>query len=834
MSRLVDPTLCPDCRATLDASATCPACGLRLTGSLASELWRLMVDADRIVEQLRTLSGPATAPAVAAPAGTASAGGTPTVASLPRFPASAVPPARQRRLPAASVPVVLLSLGALCLLVAAVVFVAVTWSLLGLTGRTLVLLGLTSLLALIAVVLTHRELRGAAETFWIIVAGMLVVDLLGVQSAGLAGLDALDGRGTGALVGTSLLAMGLGVGAWARGQRVGRLYGAEAVAVAGALVICVTNVWGAENPAIACTLAVPVLAALFGGLRRELPVAAYGMGALALASWVGLFLIGWDRALETSELGAWWADLRAWPLLAAAVFAAAVVYLPTVPDAIRPVAAGLALVNLVLLATGPQSPGAETREVVVASAVLLALALLAAFAPRAWALGATALAGIGVLGAGLVLAVGPGDAFSDLDADGASAIDLALASPGPAAAAWTSGLLAGAVAATLLLLLRRVPPQHRVVAGGVVGAVAPAVLALGGLVLVLDHQPVLWTAVLAAGVATAVAAVAAWWVRDEPLAGLAGSATTAYLAGVSLYLAAANDLLIAITTSVFALVLAAGFALRERAGGDLSAAVAGALAVLLGAWALVSWGVQLDADESARAIALAVYAALVGVLAAPATRRATARVTLEATALLTAGLATAYTTDERTSAMVLTIVGSAICLVSIANRDRALLGWFGALVLGVATVMRVALDVRAPELYTLPAAVLLIAAGLWRLRTDPATHSFTVLGSGLTLALLPSLLLALDEPVSLRGALIGAAGVVTLGVGIHLRLAAPFVLGALTTGLLAVRHLEPYADAVPRWISLGGVGVALLLVGVTWEARRRNLETAGRYLTGLR
>ncbi len=60
------------------------------------------------------------------------------------------------------------------------------------------------------------------------------------------------------------------------------------------------------------------------------------------------------------------------------------------------------------------------------------------------------------------------------------------------------------------------------------------------------------------------------------------------------------------------------------------------------------------------------------------------------------------------------------------------------------------------------------------------------------------------------------------------------MLGAVTTGLLALRHLEPYADAVPRWISLGAVGLALLVVGVTWEARRRNLETAGRYLADLR
>ena len=108
------------------------------------------------------------------------------------------------------------------------------------------------------------------------------------------------------------------------------------------------------------------------------------------------------------------------------------------------------------------------------------------------------------------------------------------------------------------------------------------------------------------------------------------------------------------------------------------------------------------------------------------------------------------------------------------------------------------------------------------------------LGSGLTLALLPSLLLALDEPVSLRGALVGFAALVSLAWGVQQRLAAPFVLGALATAVLALRHLQPIADAVPRWVSLGLVGLALLVVGITWEARRRNVETAGRYLTALR
>jgi hypothetical protein len=64
--------------------------------------------------------------------------------------------------------------------------------------------------------------------------------------------------------------------------------------------------------------------------------------------------------------------------------------------------------------------------------------------------------------------------------------------------------------------------------------------------------------------------------------------------------------------------------------------------------------------------------------------------------------------------------------------------------------------------------------------------------------------------------------------------AAPFVAGAITTGILALRHLGPVVDALPRWISLGSVGLALLVVGITWEQRRRDAATVGRYLGSLR
>jgi hypothetical protein len=663
---------------------------------------------------------------------------------------------------------------------------------------------------------------------------MLTVDLLAAESAGLAGLDALSWRGTGAMVGGALLAMGVGVGVWSRGQRLGQLYGVQVVAVIGGFVLCVSNAWGAENPAVGTTIAIPLLAGAFVLLRRLVPWAAYGLGGLAVTSWLVLVGLGWERALEPAGLGEWWADFRGWPLLAAALLSAVVVHLPGVHEAVRSLAAGLTLVPLVLLASAPATPGTDTRDLLLACAIVAVLALVTAFAPRVWAQGAAALTALGVVLLGLWLVAGPWHALTLLDPDGSTPLDLTVTTLNDSVAAWTAGVVALTVVGAAACLLRHVPPPQRGAATQVVGTLAPAVVALGGLVLLLGLEPPLWGAVLAAALATAVAAGATWWSRDELLAVVPGTCATVFLAFVTLYAALANHLLTALVTTAFFLGLTAIGVLRELVGDRVSAGVAAALGTLTGGWALVAWGLVMESDTEARTLALAAYAGLVGVLAAPLARHGSTRLALESAAGVLAVVAAGYSLDPEVTAMALTIVGTAICVIAVTTRDRTLFGWVGAVVLGCTTVIRIVEDVQAPELYTLPAAVLLVAAGAWRLRTDREVSSFTMLGSGLTLALLPSLLLTLDEPVSVRGALIGAAGVLVLAAGVQQRLAAPFVLGAVTTGILAVRHLEPVADAVPRWITLGGVGLVLLVVGITWEARRRNLEDAHRYLTALR
>src|SRR4051812_12783444 len=134
MTRFADPTRCPNCGSALaPGSLVCPSCHVDLSGPLGQELFATLVRADQLVTALRERShvaqaAPSTASGaqpVAQPAGPPT--GTPPLGAPPSTPPGRlVPPVK-----ASSVPKILLSLGAVCLLVAAVVFLVVTWSILG-------------------------------------------------------------------------------------------------------------------------------------------------------------------------------------------------------------------------------------------------------------------------------------------------------------------------------------------------------------------------------------------------------------------------------------------------------------------------------------------------------------------------------------------------------------------------------------------------------------------------------------------------------------------------------------------------------------------------------
>ncbi|HEU0103390.1 MAG TPA: hypothetical protein VFR07_13820 [Mycobacteriales bacterium] len=144
--------------------------------------------------------------------------------------------------------------------------------------------------------------------------------------------------------------------------------------------------------------------------------------------------------------------------------------------------------------------------------------------------------------------------------------------------------------------------------------------------------------------------------------------------------------------------------------------------------------------------------------------------------------------------------------------------------------------VELVEAYTVPPALALLAAGALRHRRGPELDSVTAYGAGLSVLLVPSLLVAANDPADSVGRLLAltllAAAVLLLGASLRLRaLVVAGSAGVLAGGLLL---LAPYADAVPRWVVLGAVGVLLTGVGATYEARRRDLGRARSALGTLR
>ena len=101
-----------------------------------------------------------------------------------------------------------------------------------------------------------------------------------------------------------------------------------------------------------------------------------------------------------------------------------------------------------------------------------------------------------------------------------------------------------------------------------------------------------------------------------------------------------------------------------------------------------------------------------------------------------------------------------------------------------------------PEAYTLPTAVALAVVGVVHLRRDPEATTMTALSPALSLALVPSLLWVLADPVTLRSLLLGLACLALVLVGVK-RWTAPVVFASTVGALLVLRHATPMAEAVP-------------------------------------
>lgn len=833
MSILTDPHLCPECRSTLAADATCPGCGLRLTGPTATRLWHTMQTAAVLVEELRRapVGAPVAIP-VPAPDPRSATGDAPPASPTAGLPtAPPVPEQPRKTLPGSSVPVVLFGVGALCLLVAAVVFVAVAWGSLGLGARTTILLAVTASVAAVADHLTRRGLRGAAETFWLITASMVAIDLAAGYSAGLLGFDDLAPRHATAVSGAVLFGLACVAGLRARRTELRELYGVSAAGVCGLLLVTVTEGWDAPNVAVGIAISVVVLTAVALGLRHiGLLTLAIGSASLAVLSWALLLIDGVERA-DQATIGAWWRGTEGWPLLAAAAFAAVVAGLVRIPVAVRMVAAGAVQIAVATYVLLPES--GPDLKLVLGVGVLVAGSLLAALAPRVAAVPAALLAGTGGVAGVLWALQRPLEVIAELPTTAPhDGHNLGLMLP-PAyldVAPWTAVLVCAGALVAAAALTRWLDESVRGVARRSLVVLAPSILGLGVVTGLIETEPTLVVAVAAwSALLLAVAIPAALMRGGWPTATLV---MTGYLAVVGLRLAVPSHLLVAALATALAVGLAVAY-IRTSAGPATRAATAVGAVVAAG-FAATHWPYLVGGAGDAAGLTLAVLAVGVALTAHLTTRSETDRFAVEITGLVLGLAATAFPTDTAIVTLVLTVVGSAAALTATLHRDREDVAWIGVIVLGGAAALRVSSDLVLPELATAPAAALLITVGVRRLLTDPAASSVRVLGSGLTLALLPTLLLVLDDPVSWRSVALGAAAVLLLAVGIGRRWTAPFLAGAGVLAVLAARHLGPVAEAVPRWISLGLLGAVLLAVAVTWESRRRDLAAAERYLGSLR
>ncbi len=795
---MITSVRCPDCSTPLTGTLTCGACGLPLTGPDAARLWAvdqelssldgrrgvLLAERGQLLGRLRRQ--PTAQPAASDPPG---------------------PMAIAREASPRQVQNVLLSLGALLLAGAGVVFTAVTYRHLGVVGRAMILLTLTAAAAYAPLRLRARGLDASAEAVGAVALALAALDAVALRRAGVAA--SADSTSYAAVATAMLAALTAGYAAIVP-LRLARLATIVLAQLPVLLLLQRTGASEAVTGVVLAGLAAADLAAadrLRRGatgrpgnadrtatdrVRDDLWRTAARCGGVALGFALALSVVGavlGDRAAAAGLLAVAVvvaglatrirpAAAGVVPLLAGA---ATVLLRPTLTEQQLPlVPAAVALLGLFVVGLLPRL----IRTEAVAGALLTVLAPVVA--ERTPVL--TALAGpvswlrtpwILVSGSTARAAVSPHEPWS-----------------GTLATLGVVVMAAACVVAAGLLLDRL---QDALLPAGVLAAVAVLLLPLGlgtsyelGLVLLLVVSATLAGAGLSLGRA-AGAAIA-----------LTGAAT-----GLLAVVWSTADQGATLAVLPVAAMVAAGLAVRVQQSATVAALLAGAELAAAGA-------AQGLAAEQIGGLLLAAVAVCLG--ASLVVRR----VPLEVAAGGLAAVAVALTTaDPGWLSWSLAAIGLG-CLALAVRPDRRPVAVAGGLLLSASSWVRLAeAHVTAPEPYVLPLAVAALVLGFLRRRSQPGVGSVPAYGPGLSLLLVPSLLASLSGTPT-RGLLLlpVAALVVVLGRGLR----APLVLGGGVLIVDALHLLLPYASSVPRWTLLAAVGTALVVLGATYEQRRSDLD----------
>ncbi|MBC7593039.1 MAG: hypothetical protein H7288_03730 [Kineosporiaceae bacterium] len=812
-----DPHVCPSCGGFIAGESRCPYCRFDLSSPASRRLWQTLLQADSLLDEARRVSSAT----VAAQPGV---GATPPLSVPgPRSEAGSAVPARRW-----STGSIILGLGALCLLVAAFVFITVSWGVLGPTGRTFVLLVITLAIAAAAVWSTRAGLRASSEALWAVFFGLFAIDFFAARAYELLGLDSFTDEQAVLVFG--LVAAYLGA-AIALGCR-------KTLAVMAPSIAAGLAVW-TSSFAVAATLdgaffwrgfAGLALAAASTGIARRLSLTltAWIAGAAALVFYVIAVGGAIDELASSPHLG----DLVGHGhgismIVMIAVTAAAGLASPSLT---RP-AATLVTLGAGSLVFAPSEAASQHEGGFIAVAILvIVLSIVLIRGASDWIRGAR-VATAAILVSLAIASLGWfGNAFGavgrsngrDTGNSWTSHLTNTDALPGPG---WLAIVAIGAIATTVFATLRW--PELRTFAKPV-AVLPPTVAGVGVALGVIAYEPPVLLAafvVLGLGIGTLVL------VRSErgPWLGVAM---------VMIAAPAGMTLVSQPVTLVVWLAVAATLAGIARLFAPVWSRRVGAF----GAAALVIGAAALGADLASLGdlpirILVVVTSLLALVLASFPLSEFIGRREIEVAAGL--GMTFAVISGAEmtlgSQALVFTVAGVPIIVLGLFVRDRQWLRIVGSAALGIAWVMRLlASDIDTIEAYTTPFALVLLGAGSLVMRSRPQLPTAIALTPGLTLALLPSIPQALADPTGLRALLLGLGGLVALGLGVWRQWQMPFVYGSVVVAVLVVWNVGPLANGLPRWILIAAAGVILVGSGITWEHRVASAKSAVRYVQNLR
>ncbi len=835
---LADPRRCPSCRNELRSDApVCPACSLDLRGEPGTALFALLSRADQMIAQIRAGSQAAAAPGPlpAVPA-------MPTAGQSPGVAAGTAPPRKGPRL--ATVPGVLLSLGALCVLVAGALFLPFAWELLGVVGRTIVLVVLTTMAGVGSYAAGSRGLRATSESLGAVALGLLALDVLGANASGWLG-DVSD-AGLTVTLGVVLLLAGSGATVVVRRTRTRGLLTGEGGAVLGVAVGALGLAAlpdGTLGQRLALATSVALAAAAISwrirgteGAPRSMAMAAIGHAGVAALCWSALVLAALARLEDGLTVAALWPDGAGLELALAGALAAAPLLHRGLAQGVRAGLLSVALLPWSVAVTAASFDEGPTTRVMVAIGVLL-LASAGWLALGHWRatvlpLGVVAAVTLSVLVTPLSVAAAAAasEAWSQMwagTAGGSVASTWDISTWGPA---W---LLPSAVLVLFLALVvisRHWFERDGFDRDGVAVVGAPTALAVAG-ALLMSGSPV-WSVVCWLLIWAVVASVVALRTASMVWPGAIG-----VLGAATIYVAAYDEVLTLASCSTLLVVAA----VEHRRGRPVLSAVSGGFIVPLLAGATWAGATRLGWPEVWTALTvLLLSAAVVIARGAVGSLRGILGVEVGAVAASVASMAlgieaAGFERESQWLAGYLTVLGVATTAVALLRPDRRRIAWAGGLLLAMASWVRLEdLGVATVEAYTLPSALVLLAVGWWHTARHEESTTLAAWSPGLGLALIPSLLWSLDDPLSWRALLVAVACLGLTVVGAQRQLAAPLVWGAVVGALLALWEVVPPALEASAWVVSGVAGAILLTLGASWDRRMRDARRVADYVRRLR